>query len=74
MKEIRIKVKESSLVELQDLEKWYGVNFRDIIRDFIEDLTGTPGNGSDERMYAKQWFSRRGYSFLREIAKAGKDR
>lgn len=49
---------------LDELCKGTGKTPADVLTDFVADLTGTFGNGgSDERMYAVDWFNRRGYPF-----------
>ena len=44
-----------------------GLSVENLIENFIGDLIcGTYSNGSDERMYANQWFERCGFSFCCE--------
>lgn len=56
-----------------DVERIYkkagevGLTVADLLENFIGDLVcGTYSNGSDERMYAQQWFDRCGFSMFQD--------
>lgn len=69
MREIRVKVSDETYNEFkawlesrnegQPKDEHLTMNY--ILKVFCEDLTGTPGWGSDERDYADQWFDRHGW-------------
>ena len=66
MKEIRVKVTEKTFEAFkswmndlnEDRPKVDHLTMNRVLTAFCEDITATPGAGSDERMYADQWFDR----------------
>jgi len=67
MKEIRIKLSDETYYALKEFEDqmnyWHEsgeqkVTINQVLKQFCEDLTCTPGSGSDERLYASNWFGR----------------
>ena len=66
MKEIRVKVSEETYKAFkswmddlnEDKSKEDHLTINRVLTAFCEDITATPGAGSDERMYADQWFDR----------------
>ena len=66
MKEIRVKVTEETLEALkswmdylnEDKPKEEHLTINRVLTAFCEDVTATPGSGSDERMSADRWFDR----------------
>lgn len=58
-REIVLKLKEGDLTRLCEKAGRVGLKVSELLENFISDLIcGTRTNGSDERMYANQWFQR----------------
>lgn len=56
---LQIKLTDKALTDLKLLAYEAGLGSAgELISSFIGDLTGWHSNGSDERMYAEQWFER----------------
>lgn len=56
---ITVKMSDEDCRELANLSGEHGLTVGELLTNFIGDLIGgTQSNGSDERMYAKQWFDR----------------
>ena len=56
---ITVMMSDEDCRELADLCGEHGLTVGELLTNFIGDLIeGTQTNGSDERMYAKQWFDR----------------
>lgn len=60
---IRLKVTPAEMTVLKQLARKTGTTPASILEDFTADLTNSWRNGgSDERLYAFDWFKRRGYA------------
>ncbi len=56
---LRLKLSDADCKRLAELCGGHGLTVEELIENFIGDLVnGTYSNGSDERMYARQWFKR----------------
>ena len=53
-----IKLTDETRNELKSLCKEIGITPPELVHAFLEDLTGTPGCGSDERDRARDWLNR----------------
>lgn len=59
---IAVELNHSQSARLKSLCRDTGVTPKQLLEDFVADLTETDGNGgSDERFFAADWFDRRGY-------------
>lgn len=57
-RKITVKLSDEDCDRLARLCGTHGLTIGELIENFIGDLCGTYSNGSDERMYAEQWFER----------------
>lgn len=56
---IKVSLSDADCIRITNLCGEHGLTVGKLIKNFIGDLVdGTYSNGSDERMYAKQWFKR----------------
>jgi len=61
---IQLNLSEADCKRITEKAFSCGLTVSDLLESFIGDLvTGTYSNGSDERMYANQWFDRCGFSW-----------
>lgn len=61
---ITVKLSDEECERLASMSGLSGLTVGELIENFIGDLIGgTHSNGSDERMYANQWYERCGFSF-----------
>jgi hypothetical protein len=60
---VRINLSDADIERLYNKTGEVGLTVSELLENFIGDLVGgTYSNGSDERMYANQWFDRCGFS------------
>lgn len=65
---IEVKLSDADVERISKLAGEYGLTVGALIENFLGDLVcGTYSNGSDERMYARQWFERCWFSTLQEF-------
>jgi hypothetical protein len=58
-RKILLNLSDADVVRISETAGRVGLTVSDLLENFIGDLVhGTYTNGSDERMYAKQWFDR----------------
>lgn len=58
-RQLEIKLSDADVLRIAEKAGAYGLTVSQLIENFIGDLVGgTYSNGSDERMYAQQWFER----------------
>ena len=56
---IEVKLSDADVKRISEVAGAHGLTVGELIENFIGDLVcGTYSNGSDERMYAQQWFER----------------
>ena len=56
---LEIKLSDADVKRLAEKAGAHGLSVAELLKAFIGDLVcGTYSNGSDERMYAEQWFER----------------
>lgn len=56
---IEVKLSDADVKSISEKAAAHGLTVGELIENFIGDLVcGTYSNGSDERMYAEQWFNR----------------
>jgi len=55
---LKVKLSLETAEALNVLCRDYEITPEELVRVLLEDLTSTPGSGSDERMRADQWFER----------------
>lgn len=56
---IEVKLSDADVKRISEKAAAHGLTVGELIENFIGDLVcGTYSNGSDERMYAEQWFER----------------
>ena len=56
---IKLKLSDADCERVYNLCGMHNISFEELLENFIGDLVdGTYSNGSDERMYAEQWFER----------------
>lgn len=61
---IEISLSEADCERVANLAGMHGLTVSNLLENFIGDLvSGTYSNGSDERMYAEQWFERCWFSW-----------
>lgn len=66
-KKLDLNLSAADCEKLLKLTGTYGLTVSELLQGFIGDLIdGRHTHGSDERMYAEQWFERCGYKFLSE--------
>ena len=65
MKRLSIHIDEEEYQALKELAEDRKVTVSDVLANYIRDLTGVNSNGSDERMYAQQYFARSWVSYER---------
>lgn len=54
-----LKLSDADVERINELAKSVQLTAPELLQNFIGDLVdGTYSNGSDERMYAEQWFNR----------------
>lgn len=64
MKEVRVKIDDEELEELEGLLERYDMTPKELLQGFIGDLIdGKYSNGSDERMLAEEYFNRAYWMF-----------
>lgn len=64
---ITLQLSDADCDRLLALAGEHGLTVAELLQNFIGDLIdGTYSNGSDERMYAKDWFSRCGFGMFPE--------
>lgn len=75
---VELKLSDADVERISQKAGDVGLTVAELIENFIGDLVcGTYSNGSDERMYAEQWFERcwfgmfPDYTFLRYLAERG---
>lgn len=62
---IEVKLSDADVKRISEKAAAHGLTVGELIENFIGDLVcGTYSNGSDERMYAEQWFERCWFLFL----------
>jgi hypothetical protein len=66
-KELKINLSDADMLRLWKKAGSVGMTAGELLASFIGDLVdGTYSNGSDERMYAQQWFERCGFGMFPE--------
>lgn len=66
-RKIMIKLSDKDCERISDLCGEHNITVANLLESFIGDLVdGTYSNGSDERMYAQQWFERCGFGMFPE--------
>lgn len=76
-REFKLKLSDADVDRLAIKAAQAGMTMDELLVSFVGDLVcGTYSNGSDERMYAEQWYERCGFSFypsndLARLAKYG---
>lgn len=66
-REIKINLSDADLKRLWEKSGSVGMTAGELLASFVGDLVcGTYTNGSDERMYAEQWFERCGFAMFPE--------
>lgn len=64
MREIRVKIDDEELEELEGILERYDMTPKELLQGFIGDLIdGKYSNGSDERMLAEEYFTRAYWMF-----------
>jgi len=64
MKRLNVAIGEEEYEALRVLALEKNVTVADILGNYVQDLTGIKSNGSDERMYARQYFERSWVSWM----------
>lgn len=65
---IDVKLSDADVKRVSELAGAQGLTVGKLIENFIGDLvSGTYSNGSDERMYAQQWFERCWFGMLPDL-------
>lgn len=65
---IEVKLSDNDAKSLCETAGLHGLTVGRLIENFIEDLVDGPhSNGSDERMYAQQWFERCGFGMFSDF-------
>jgi len=63
-RDIKLNLSDADVKRLFKISAEAGLTPEELLESFIGDLVdGTYSNGSDERMYAKQWYMRCGYCY-----------
>ena len=58
-RKIEINLSDADITRIYEKAGKHGITVEELIENFIGDLVdGTHNNGSDERMYANEWFER----------------
>lgn len=75
---IEINLSDADVKRISEKAEGHGLTVAELIKNFIGDLVdGTYSNGSDERMYANEWFNRcyfgavPDYTFLKYLIEQG---
>lgn len=64
---ITLRLSDADTVRITEKAEGVGLTVAGLLESFIGDLVdGTYSNGSDERMYANEWFNRCGFSWMYE--------
>lgn len=64
---LELKLSDEDVKRISEKAGAVGLSVAELIENFIGDLVcGTYSNGSDERMYAEQWFERCGFGMFPE--------
>lgn len=64
-RKIEVKLSDADVKRISQKAAAHGLTVGKLIENFIDDLVGgTYSNGSDERMYAEQWFERCWFGML----------
>lgn len=64
---LELELSDADVLRISEKAGGCGLTVEELIQGFIGDLVcGTYTNGSDERMYADQWFERCGFSYSSE--------
>lgn len=64
---ITLKLSDADCFRIAKKAGCVGLSVGELMENFIGDLiAGTYSNGSDERMYAEQWFDRCGFSWMND--------
>lgn len=67
-RQLEIKLSDADVLRVAQKAGAHGLTVAQLIENFIGDLVdGTYSNGSDERMYAQQWFERCWFSMFPEM-------
>ena len=64
MKRLSVDIGEEEYAALKELAESRKVTVADILGNYVRDLTAINSNGSDERMFARQYFERSWVSWL----------
>ena len=64
MKRLNVAIGEEEYQALKELAESRNVSVAEILGNYVKDLTEIHSNGSDERMYARQYFERSWVSWL----------
>lgn len=64
---LELELSDADVRRISEKAGGCGLTVEELIQSFIGDLVyGTYSNGSDERMYAQQWFERCGFDYFSE--------
>lgn len=64
-RKLELELSDADVKRISQKAGAVGLTVAELLQNFIGDLVcGTYSNGSDERMYAEQWFDRCGFSFF----------
>lgn len=67
-RKIEVKLSDADVKRISEKAAAHGLTVGELIENFIGDLVcGTYSNGSDERMYAEQWFDRCWFSMFPDL-------
>lgn len=67
-RQLEIKLSDADVLRIAEKAGAHGLTVSQLIENFIGDLVGgTYTNGSDERMYAQQWFERCWFSMFPDM-------
>lgn len=67
-RQLEIKLSDADVLRIAQKAGAHGLTVAQLIENFIGDLVGgTYSNGSDERMYAEQWFERCWFSIFPDM-------
>ena len=58
MKRLNVDIGEEEYALLKDFAAEHNVSVAEILGNYVQDLVQCNSNGSDERMYARQYFDR----------------
>ncbi|MFC4103623.1 hypothetical protein [Paenibacillus xanthanilyticus] len=61
---VNVDITQEQYAAFREFARSYNVSVSDILSSFVADLSGVRSNGSDERLFAREYFQRTDLSWM----------